>query len=85
MKISTAILWIVKLVVATILLQTLYFKFSAHPDSVHIFDKTGLGSLGRIGSGIAELIIAVLILVPRTTWLGAIGALGMMSGAIYFT
>ena len=38
----------------------------------------------RIGSGIAELIIAILILIPRTAWIGGIGAVGMMSGAILF-
>jgi uncharacterized membrane protein YphA (DoxX/SURF4 family) len=84
MKISNIILWIVKIVVASILIQTLYFKFTAHPDSVYIFEQTGLGSAGRIGSGVAELIISILILIPRTAWIGAIGAIGTMSGAIFF-
>jgi len=31
---------------------------------------------------VIELIAAVLILLPRTTWLGALVALGVMAGAI---
>lgn len=83
-KTTKTIGWVLRIIVAVILLQTLFFKFSAHPDSVYIFDQTGLGAAGRIGSGIAELIIAILLLVPRTVWLGAVGALGTISGAIFF-
>ena len=83
-KTRTIILWITKLVVAAILAQTLYFKFTAHPDSVYIFEQAGLGAAGRIGSGIAELIITILILIPKTAWLGALGGIGVMAGAIFF-
>lgn len=84
MDLRNIILWVVKIIVAFILLQTLYYKFTAHPDSVFIFEQTGLGAVGRIGAGIAELIIALLILTPRTAWLGAAGGIGMMAGAIFF-
>ena len=84
MNTKTIILWITKIVVAAILLQTLYFKFTAHHDSIYIFEKTGLGAAGRIGSGVAELIVAILILIPKTAWLGGLGAIGMMTGAIFF-
>lgn len=76
--------WILQLAVAVILLQTLFFKFSAHPDSVHIFETVGMEPFGRIGSGIAELIAGILILVPATIWLGALLSAGVISGAIYF-
>ena len=75
-------LWIFRIIPALILLQTLFFKFSAAPESVFIFETLGLEPIGRIGSGIAELVAAVLLLVPRTTWLGALLALGVISGAI---
>ena len=78
----TVILWICRITAAVILLQTLYFKFSAAPESVYIFTKVGLEPWGRIGSGVAELIASLLILFPRTTWIGAILALGVMGGAI---
>jgi len=73
---------IIRLVIAVILIQTLRFKFTAHPDSVYIFEKAGLGDVGRIGSGIVELIAAILILIPRTIWLGALLTIGVISGAI---
>ncbi len=74
---------IIRIVIAVILIQTLYFKFGAHEDSLYIFEKTGLGDAGRIGSGIVELIAAILILVPRTIWLGALITLVTISGAIF--
>lgn len=74
--------WILRLTAAVILAQTLWFKFTAAPESVYIFDKVGLGAPGRIGSGVAELIAAILLVIPRTAWLGAILALGVMGGAI---
>jgi len=83
MKIYTIIAWICRVAAAVILLQTLFFKFTAAPESVYIFTKVGLEPWGRIGSGIAELIAAILILIPATTWLGAGLALAVMAGAIF--
>jgi uncharacterized membrane protein YphA (DoxX/SURF4 family) len=80
---STIITWICRIAAALILLQTLFFKFSGAAESVYIFSKVGLEPWGRIGSGIAELIAAILILIPRTTWIGAGLALGVMVGAIF--
>lgn len=74
---------ILRLVPAIILLQTLYFKFSAAPESVFIFEQLGLEPWGRIGLGVAELIIAILIMVPKTTWLGALLGIGIMAGALF--
>ena len=71
-----------RIIVAIILIQTLRFKFSAHPDSVYIFETVGLEPIGRIGIGILELIAAILILIPRTVWLGATLTLGVIGGAI---
>src|SRR5436190_21795231 len=83
MKICTIIAWICRVAAAVILLQTLFFKFTAAPESVYIFSNIGLEPWGRIGSGVAELIAAVLILIPPTTWLGAGLALAVMLGAIF--
>lgn len=71
-----------RLIVAIILIQTLRFKFSAHPDSVYIFETVGLEPIGRIGIGILELIAAILILIPKTIWIGAGLTLGLIGGAI---
>ncbi|MFN7943363.1 MAG: DoxX family protein [Thermoanaerobaculia bacterium] len=74
--------WGCRLVVAGILVQTLYFKFTASPESVYIFSTLGLEPWGRIGSGAAELVAAILLLVPATAALGALLALGVISGAL---
>jgi uncharacterized membrane protein YphA (DoxX/SURF4 family) len=81
-KMQSIIAWICRVAAAVILLQTLFFKFTAAPESVYIFTKVGLEPWGRIGSGVAELLAAILILIPRTTWLGAGLALAVMAGAI---
>lgn len=77
-------LWILRLIAAIIMLQTLFFKFSAAPESIYIFKTVGMEPWGRIGSGIVELIASILILIPRTTEWGALLALGTISGAIFF-
>ncbi|MBK7557001.1 MAG: DoxX family protein [Chitinophagaceae bacterium] len=73
-----------RIIAAVILLQTLYFKFTAKPESVELFTLIGMEPWGRIGTGIAELVASVLLLIPRTTLLGAFMGTGLMSGAIYF-
>ena len=78
----TVLSWLLRIAAAGILLQTLFFKFTAAPESVYIFTKVGAEPWGRIGSGITELIAAILILTPRFTWLGSLLAVGVMSGAI---
>ena len=70
------------IIAAVILLQTLFFKFTAAPESVYIFSTLGLEPIGRIGSGVAELIAALLLLWPASAWVGAALALGIMGGAI---
>ncbi len=74
--------WLLQIVVAVILLQTLFFKFSGAAESVYIFSTLGAEPWGRIGSGVVELIASILLLVPRTVSLGALLALGTISGAI---
>lgn len=82
MQASSIIDWILRLLVAGILLQTLYFKFTGAAESVYIFETLGLEPWGRIGSGVVELAAATLLLVPGTVVWGALLALGAMLGAI---
>ena len=77
------IILILKLTVATIMLQTLFFKFTAAPESIYIFSKLGAEPIGRIGTGVLELIASILILMPKTTFYGAVLGFGLMSGAIF--
>ena len=88
--------WVCRAVGAVILLQTLFFKFSAAPESVYIFTQLGTFVHGhlhflpvnatqvstRIVSGVMELIAAILLLVPRTVWAGAVLAMAATGGAI---
>ena len=64
-------IWILKIIAAGIMLQTLYFKFSAAPESVYIFSTLGLEPYGRIGIGMLELVASIAIFVPATTAWGA--------------
>lgn len=82
----TIVSWICRIVIAIILLQTLFFKFTGAEESKYIF-TTLMGAeyeaYGRIGSGVVELVAAILILFPSTIWLGALLALGTITGAIF--
>ncbi len=78
------IYWSIRLIPAIILLQTLFYKFTAAPESVYIFTQIGLEPYGRIGIGILELIAAIFILMPKTTIYGAFLSLGLMVGALFF-
>jgi len=75
--------WLCRIAAAVILLQTLFFKFTGAPESIYIFTKVGMEPWGRYGSGVAELIASLLLLLPRFTWAGALLALGVMGGAIF--
>lgn len=72
-----------RLIAAAILAQTLFFKFSGAEESVWIFQQLGAEPWGRLGSGAAELVCVILLLIPSTAWLGALGGLGVISGAIF--
>jgi len=80
MKIITSLL---KIAIAVILLQTLYFKFSAHPDSVYIFTQLNLEPYGRIGIGVLELLTAVFLFKKSTEIYSMLLSIGLMSGAMY--
>jgi putative oxidoreductase len=78
--------WICRITVAVILFQTLFFKFTGAEESKYIFSTVlspELEAFGRIGSGIVELISVVLLLMPKTVWIGAVLSLGTISGAIF--
>ncbi len=72
-----------RIVIAIIVLQTLRFKLTAHPDSVFIFSMAELEPYGRIAIGILELIFGILLLFAKTAWMGSLGTLGIISGAIF--
>lgn len=88
-KAQSLVCWVLQVAVAVILLQTLFFKFTAAEESVFIFSSVGqyigvpaVEPWGRIGSGVVELIASLLLLVPVTATLGAVLTMGVMAGAI---
>lgn len=76
--------WTLRGIAAVILLQTLFFKFTGAKESIYIFSTLGMEPWGRVGSGVAELIASILLLLPSTVVFGAILSLGVISGAIFF-
>ncbi len=74
--------WACQILAAVILGQTLFFKFTGAEEPVYIFTKLGAEPWGRIGSGVAELIAVILLLIPRTALFGAILSIGVITGAI---
>lgn len=83
MKNTTVFLsWGARIIAALIMLQTLYFKFTANPESVEIFTIVGMEPWGRIGVGVLELVAAVLLIVNATVWIGALLSAGLMAGAL---
>jgi putative oxidoreductase len=82
MKLRKLFSWIFQITAAAILLQTLYFKFSGHPESVELFTKLGVEPWGRIMTGIFELIAGILLLTPQWRIYGALLSIGLMIGAL---
>lgn len=79
---ATVVSWILQLIVAGILIQTLFFKFTGAPESVYIFSALGAEPWGRFGSGAVELLAALLLLMPATSSIGAALSLAVITGAI---
>ena len=80
---QTVVSWTLQLVAAAILAQTLFFKFTGAEESVYIFTTLGVEPWGRLGSGVAELIASILLVVPATVPAGAVMSIGVMAGAIF--
>lgn len=74
--------WVTAILSAIIMLQTLYFKFTAAPESVYIFTQLGLEPFGRIGVGVAELIASILLIIPKGRFSGALMGISLMMGAV---
>lgn len=89
--IAKLLTWPAAFFIAGILLWYEQYKLPGHPGSVHLFtvlsDWLGIGGYEkpfRLSVAIAEIIASVLVLVPATRLLGGLGALALMSGAIFF-
>lgn len=81
MQPTTLISWIARLGVAALFLFTGIFKLTGNPDAQATFAQIG-GDPVMIATGLAEIVGAVLILLPATRALGGVFAMGVMAGAI---
>lgn len=68
---------------AILFVQTLYYKFGGHPDSVYIFTRLGMEPFGRIGIGTFELIASIALIIPKTRLAGALLGIMILFGAIF--
>lgn len=76
-------IFILRILIAVIYLQTLFFKFTGAEESKFIFSKLGLEPEGRIFAAVMELIVSLMMFYPKTFLLGNILSLGIISGAIF--
>ena len=74
--------WLIRIIPAIIMMQTLFYKFTAAPESVALFSELGIEPFGRIVSGVIELIASILLFIPNKSFYGALIGFGIMIGAI---
>ena len=74
--------WLLQIVAAVIMGQTLFFKFSGAPEPVYIFTTLGAEPYGRLLAAVSELVAVVLLLWPAMAGAGGLLGLGVMSGAL---
>jgi putative oxidoreductase len=75
---------IFRIIIAFIFIQSLYYKFTGQAVGVHIFSTIGMEPFGRVGVGISEIIVAILLFLPKTRVLSLLGSIVLMCGAIFF-
>jgi putative oxidoreductase len=66
--------WAAQAACSLVLLQGMFLKFSAHPNSVQLFSYLGVEPWGRFAFASVELTLALLVLIPRTATRAALCA-----------
>ncbi|MBM9502355.1 DoxX family protein [Leptospira sp. 201903071] len=74
--------WTVRIIAVAILIPAFYFKLSGADRSIATFSALDAEPFGRYVVGFAELAVVLLLLVPQTSWLGAMIGAVIMIGAI---
>jgi uncharacterized membrane protein YphA (DoxX/SURF4 family) len=77
-----AVPWAAQIVVAIILAQTLFFKFTYAPETQVIFGERG-GRPVATAVGVVELVCVLLLLIPATASIGAALSFAVIGGAIF--
>src|SRR6266498_5489757 len=81
-KIINVGLWILQIGAAGMFLMVGFLKLSGDPQLVGLFEAIGLGQWFRYLTGSLEVLGAILLLIPRTSGLGALMLAGVMAGAV---
>ncbi|EMF82374.1 DoxX-like family protein [Leptospira weilii serovar Topaz str. LT2116] len=74
--------WTTRIVASVILIPAFYFKLSGAERSIATFTALDAEPFGRYVVGFFELGVVFLLLIPQTSWLGAMIATVIMVGAI---
>jgi putative oxidoreductase len=75
-------IWLCSLIAAGIMIETLFFKFTAAPESVYIFKRMGTEPWMRWVQGLWELTASIGLLLPRWRWAGGVLTTSAMAAAI---
>ena len=81
-KIMHVVLWILQIAAAGMFLMVGFLKLSGNAQLVGLFEAIGLGQWFRYLTGALEVAGAILLLLPRTSGLGALMLAGVMAGAV---
>ena len=81
-KITNVGLWILQIGAAGMFLMVGFLKLSGDQQLVGLFEAIGLGQWFRYLTGTLEVAGAFLLLIPRTSGLGALMLAGVMTGAV---
>ena len=81
-KIMNVALWVLQIAAAGMFLMVGFLKLSGNAQLVGLFEAIGLGQWFRYLTGTLEVAGAFLLLIPRTSGLGALMLAGVMTGAV---
>lgn len=81
-KIINVLLWVLQVAAAGMFLMAGFLKLSGNPQLVALFEAIGVGQWFRYLTGTMEVAGAILLLIPRTSGLGALMLAGVMAGAV---
>jgi len=81
-KIVNVVLWVLQIAAAGMFLMVGFLKLSGNAQLVGLFEAIGLGQWFRYLTGTLEVAGAFLLLIPRTSGLGALMLAGVMIGAV---
>lgn len=81
-KIINVVLWLLQIGAAAMFLMVGFLKLSGNPRLVGLFEAIGIGQWFRYLTGALEVAGAFLLLIPRTSGLGALMLAGVMVCAV---